>query len=87
MVSAVSLENADRCPSCGTSGHEWDENSFAYTPIAVQCRGCMLKEAYAAGEGDALPKGTTIRLVTAATAERLAVLAELKPVGRPRRKG
>ena len=83
----MALERADRCGSCGTSSHEWDEDRYAYVPVAVQCPGCMLKELYAAGEGDSLPKGATIRLIPKAAAERLTMLAETQPKGRPRRKG
>lgn len=84
-VSAVTLERADRCSSCGTSGWEWEEDPYAYHPIFVTCPGCQRKEILAADDTPR-PKGTSVRLVSKHMAARLAREAARGPKPRPRRK-
>jgi hypothetical protein len=85
LVSAVTLERADKCQSCGTSGWEWAEDPYAYDPVLVTCPGCQRKEILAADDTPR-PKGTTIRLVGKHMAARLAREAAQRPAQRPRRK-
>lgn len=60
---------------CGTSQSEWDEDPFAYQPMFHTCPGCMKKDLLA-DDDTPRPKGTTVRLVPKATAERLQFEAE-----------
>lgn len=57
---AFAMEENSRCQMCGTADWEWDENPYAYEPIARRCQGCYLKDT-AQEDSKNLP-GTTIVL-------------------------
>lgn len=57
---AFLIEEGQRCQMCGTAPWEWEENTYAYDPIAHLCRGCYLKDT-AQEDSKNLP-GTTIVL-------------------------
>jgi hypothetical protein len=69
------LERADTCPSCGTAEHTWREDPYAYEPILHTCRGCQLRELVQ-DDDTPKPKGTSVRLISKAAAERLALERE-----------
>jgi hypothetical protein len=54
------VEEGQRCSSCGTAAWEWEENPYAYEPIAQLCKGCYLKDT-TQEDSKNLP-GTTIVL-------------------------
>lgn len=88
LVSAAIMEKSSRCSGCGTSEWEWGEDPYAYHPIFHTCPGCQKKEIL--GDDDTpRAKGTTVRLVPKAVAERLAYESTLQDAGpsRPRRRG
>lgn len=66
---AYLLESGDRCQMCGTAGWEWEEDRYAYEPMAKQCWGCYVKEV-SREENEMLP-GSTISLIPAKRAEAL----------------
>lgn len=41
---ALEVEESLVCPSCGTAEWEWEEDPYAYEPIAKICPGCEKKE-------------------------------------------
>ena len=57
---ALLIEEGQRCQMCGTAGWEWEENPYAYEPIAHLCKGCYLKDT-AQEDSKNLP-GTTVVL-------------------------
>lgn len=57
---AYAIEEGLRCQMCGTSDYEWEDNKFAYEPVAKLCRGCYLKDT--AGDDSKNLPGTTIVL-------------------------
>lgn len=57
---AFIIEDSLRCQMCGTAEWEWEENQFAYEPIAHRCPGCYLKDT-AQEDSKNLP-GTTVVL-------------------------
>lgn len=58
---AYKLEDALRCSLCGTAEWEWEENRFAYEPVATRCHACYLKDI--AGEDTHNQPGVTISLL------------------------
>jgi len=70
-VAAVALERGEKCQMCGTAEWEWEEDPYAYAPVRHTCIGCMKRELM---QEDDTPtsKGTSVRLLPKATAERLA---------------
>lgn len=72
-LMAYLLESSTRCPSCGTSSWEWDEDRYAYSPLTVQCMGCYIKEI---SREDDSPPGSRVTLVPK---EQAARLSEAKP--------
>jgi hypothetical protein len=85
IVTAVTMEKADRCSMCGTAPWEWEADPYAYDPIYVTCPGCQRKEALA-DDDTPRPKGTTVRLVPKRVAARLARDASNHRVPRRRRR-
>lgn len=82
------MERSEQCPSCGTTQHEWEEDPYAYEPVRVTCVGCMKRELLQADDTP-VSKGTSVRLLPKAQAERLArELEQKKAAGtlRPRRR-
>ena len=71
------MEKAARCPSCGTSEVEWEEDMDAYAAVYVTCTGCMRREIMQ-GSDTQVSKGTSVRLVPKATALHLEEIAERK---------
>ena len=71
------LESGSKCPSCGTSDWEWEEDRYAYEPATVQCHGCYLKEI-SRDEASDLP-GSRITLMP----KLLAQASRDKPVRPP----
>lgn len=87
-MAAVALEKSDACASCGTHSYEWDEDPDAYVAVHVTCPGCMRREIMQADDTQR-PKGTSVRLLPKASAERLAAEVERKKAEgtlRPRRR-
>lgn len=76
-MAAVALEKSAQCPNCGTSPHEWDEDPDAYVAIHIGCPGCMRREIMQ-NDDTPKPKGTAVRLLPKASAERLADEVEKK---------
>lgn len=76
-MAAVALERAEQCSSCGTAQHVWDEDPYAYEPMRFTCTGCMKRELMQADDTP-VPKGTSVRLVPKAVAERLTFERERK---------
>lgn len=65
-LAAYLIESSSRCQLCGTAEWEWEDDRFAYEPIAKQCYGCYRKEIY---EEDATKQpGTHITLIPKAQA-------------------
>ena len=88
MMMAYALEKGAQCPTCGTAPHEWAEDPDAYVAINMNCPGCMRRELMVEDDTPK-PKGTAVRLVPRATAERLAAEMERKAAEgtlRPRRR-
>ena len=75
---AVSLERAERCTMCGTASYEWEEDPFAYEAVRVSCPGCMRRETLQEDSGESALKGVSVRLHSAAMAERARVELERK---------
>lgn len=50
---------------CGTAPWEWEEDRYAYEPVAQRCHGCYLKDT-AQEDSKNLP-GTTVVLVPASS--------------------
>jgi hypothetical protein len=61
---AYAIEEGSRCQMCGTASWEWEENPYAYEPVAQRCHGCYLKDT-AQEDSKNLP-GTTVVLVPTA---------------------
>lgn len=70
-MAAVALERADTCPSCGTQARTWQEDPYAYTPVIHTCVGCQKRELLQ-DDDTPKPKGSSVRLISKAAAERLA---------------
>jgi hypothetical protein len=88
IVAAVALEKSAACSMCGTSPWEWEEDMDAYEAVAMTCPGCQRRELMNDG-GDTMPKGTSVRLIPKASAERLHQEIERKTAEgtlRPRRR-
>jgi hypothetical protein len=88
IVAAVAMEDASSCGLCGTSAWEWEEDMFAYEAVHVTCPGCQKRELMSV-DNDTMPKGTSVRLVPRAMAERLQAETERKTAEgtlRPRRR-
>jgi len=68
-LAAYLLEHNARCQMCGTADWEWEEDRYAYEPIAKQCWGCYIKDR-ATDENERLP-GSTMTLVPTKEAENL----------------
>jgi len=69
------MERAQRCTMCGTASYEWQEDPFSYTPVFHTCVGCQKKELLSEDDTPRV-KGTTVRLVPKAEAERLRLEQE-----------
>lgn len=74
---AVAQERSDVCQNCGTAQHVWDEDPYAYEPVRVTCKGCMLRETMLEDDTP-VSKGTSVRLVTKQGAERMKAEQERK---------
>lgn len=77
ILGAYALERGMTCPTCGTAPHEWEEDPDAYVAINLNCPGCMRREVMLEDDTPK-PKGTSVRLVPKAAAERLAAEMERK---------
>lgn len=76
---AFQIEKNSKCAMCGTAEWEWEENRFAYEPVAKLCMGCYVKEV--ASEDTMQQPGTTISLApttTIASAKRMAKMKRLQ---------
>lgn len=76
---AFFIEESQRCQMCGTASWEWEDNPYAYEPIAQLCKGCYLKDT-AQEDSKNLP-GTQIVLEPSA-----AITYEMRAVQLERRK-
>jgi hypothetical protein len=76
-------EQAQRCPSCGTSEWQWREDPDAYEAVLNVCPGCQRKDWLREDQGDAKTQaGSSIGLLPRARAEFL----RNNPIKRPRRR-
>ena len=66
------MERAAHCTMCGTAQWEWDEDPYAYEPVFHTCPGCQKKDLLSEDDTPR-PKGTSVRLISKASAERLRV--------------
>lgn len=76
-MTAVAMEKSAACSICGTSPYEWEEDPDAYVAINMTCPGCMRRELMSEDDTPR-PKGTSVRLIPKASAERLAQEIERK---------
>jgi hypothetical protein len=67
-VTAVALENADRCNMCGSSMDEWNADPDAYEAVRSFCPGCMRRETMSDDPDSPVTKGFSVRLLPKATA-------------------
>jgi hypothetical protein len=80
VVQAVLAENALRCQTCGTAGHEW-ETDDAFVAVDSVCPGCAARDRKRAdSETGPMVPGSSIKLVPQAMARALAGA----PISRPR---
>jgi hypothetical protein len=80
-VLASLLESRKRCPSCGTSDWEWEEDRGAYQAMQHVCQGC--KVLYAAEEETDTALGARMILVPKRRATE--IMAAPKRLNRRRR--
>jgi hypothetical protein len=76
------MSKSTRCPRCGTSRLDWEEDPYAYEPMFMTCPGCMKRELLE-GDDTPRPKGTSIQLVPKAVAAKMRARAA-EGVPRPR---
>ena len=77
-LAAFLTEHNSRCQLCGTADWEWQEDRYAYEPIAKQCWGCYAKDG-AKDQNDSLP-GSTITLIPKKFAEMMSKKENRLPV-------
>lgn len=81
---ALALERASRCPSCGTSPWEWEEDNHAYAAVKMRCEGCARKDLVRLDGDQGSAPGMSVILLPRAAAERL--LSSERPRMRRRRR-
>lgn len=80
-VLAVRLERANKCSRCGTSEWQWALDPYAFTPIAMRCKGCHLIEV----AREDLPTGDTVTQIVLMPPETAKALQDA-PKRRPGRR-
>jgi len=74
---------------CGTSAWEWEEDPDAYEAVRLTCPGCMRREVLSDDRDAPSARGSSVRLMAKAAAERMrAEVARKEAEGtlRPRRR-
>jgi hypothetical protein len=79
ILLAVQLEKAQRCPMCGTSEWEHQENPGGFTAVLNTCPGCKIKDEKREEIEGSLPSGTHVQLVPTEVAERLSKTRRVRP--------
>lgn len=89
VITAVALEKSARCSMCGSSQQEWDDDPYAYEAVRVTCPGCMRRETMNDDSTENVAKGSSVRLLPKAAAERMRAETARKAAEgtlRPRRR-
>ena len=85
-MTAVQLEKNDQCSGCGLTDREFIEDPDAFVPMQVTCPWCALKDRLRAdGDTSATIPGSSIKLVPATFAKRMASMSAKRPKSRRER--